>query len=103
MGFNILGAIGGAVGGFFAGGPVGAVVGGIGGAQTSSGASATDQSGLLTGNPLLPMIPPAQDSTTALLGQGPKPIEDLGAFDPSSVGDLNAETPGAMASVADYS
>lgn len=105
MGFNILGAIGGAVGGFFTGGPVGAIVGGIGGAEAGSGGStAGDTSGLLTGNPLLPMIPPPQDTMTALLGQGPQPIEDLGSsLDSSTLGDLGAETPDAMASVADFS
>ncbi len=84
MGFNLLGAIGGAVGGFFTGGPVGA--------NPPAGA-----------NPLLPALPPAPDTITSQLGQG-RPTEDLtSAFDPAGLGDLSADSPGAMASVADYS
>ncbi len=99
MGFNLLGAIGGAVGGFFTGGPVGAAVGGIEGGLSGS-APANPPAGA---NPLLPALPPAPDTITSQLGQG-RPTEDLtSAFDPAGLGDLSADSPGAMASVADYS
>lgn len=99
MGFNILGAIGGAVGGLFTGGPIGAAVGGIAGGLSGS-APSNPPAGA---NPLLPSLPPAPDTITSLLGQG-RPTEDLtSAFDPSALGDLSADSPEAMASVADFS
>lgn len=79
MGFNLLGAIGGAVGGLFTGGPVGAVLGGIaGGEGSSAGANGPADLSAFGSNPLLPMLPPAPDTISTLLGQGPQPIEDLG-------------------------
>ncbi|HXF34681.1 MAG TPA: hypothetical protein VN603_08920 [Candidatus Acidoferrales bacterium] len=99
MSFNLLGAIGGAVGGFFTGGPVGAAVGGVEG-----GLSGSAPAGPAPGaNPLLPMMPPAPDTITSLLGQG-QPIEDMSSsLAPSSIGDASAGAADAMASIADFS
>ncbi len=100
MGLNILGAIGGAVGGFFTGGPIGAAIGGIEGGLSGS-APANPPPGT---NPLLPMVPQAQDTMTALLSQGAQPFEDMSsALDPGALRDLSADSSDAMASVADFS
>ncbi|HXP94336.1 MAG TPA: hypothetical protein VN905_12775 [Candidatus Binatia bacterium] len=100
MGFNILGAIGGAVGGFFTGGPIGAAIGGVEGGLSGS-APANPPAGT---NPLLPMLPQAQDTMTASLSQGGQPFEDVSsALEPGALGDLSANSSDEMASISDFS